>query len=358
MNPRTIEYFIYLGNVVIAILIGLALGALIIWMGGYDPIEAYIGLFETSFNLQDPYYISSTLSYATPIILTGLTFAISARAGIFNIGAEGQLYMGALGAVLIAAFNPPPLIALPLALITGLLMGALWGLIAGLFRALRNVNEVVVTIMLNWIAFWIVEYARTYGLGDPRRQEKTISMPPSARLPLLVKGTELSTAFIIAILVAILIYFVMWRSKIGYYIRVLGAGVKSAKYAGINPTKTTLYVFIIGGALSGLAGALEICGRPPTYAITTGASNIAGFGFTGISVSLLGLNHPLLIIPAAIIIGGLTAGARGMQIRAKVPLEMVMAVQGLIIIALSVPGLTFLYRRWKIKKALRGGEHA
>jgi len=105
MNPRTIEYFIYLGNVVIAILIGLALGALIIWMGGYDPIEAYIGLFETSFNLQDPYYISSTLSYATPIILTGLTFAISARAGIFNIGAEGQLYMGALGAVLIAAFN-------------------------------------------------------------------------------------------------------------------------------------------------------------------------------------------------------------------------------------------------------------
>jgi simple sugar transport system permease protein len=358
VNSRFTEYLVYIGNVALAILIGLALGALIIWLGGYDPVKAYTGLFETSFNPSDYYYFASTLSYATPVIFTGLTFAISSRAGIFNIGAEGQMYMGALGAVIVASMNLPPPLILPMALIIGTIMGALWGLIAGLFRALRNVNEVVATIMLNWIAFWIIEYARNYGLGDPRRQEKTISMPVEGRLPLLVKNTELSMAFVIALIVAILVYIFMWRTKIGYYIRVLGAGVKTAKYAGIDPRIITLYVFIIGGALSGLGGALEICGRPPTYAITTAASNIAGFGFTGISVSLLGLNHPILIIPASVIIGGLLAGSRGMQIKAKVPLEMVMAVQGLIIIALSVPGFTFVYRRWRIKKALRGGESA
>lgn len=353
-----LEYLGYIGNVLIALIIGLSLGAVIIMWGGYDPLKAYIGLFETSLNPLDPYYIAMTLSYATPVILTALTFSISARAGIFNIGAEGQLFMGALGAIVIASINLPTPLYLPLAIVLGSLLGGIWGVVAGLFKALRNVNEVVVTIMLNWIAFWIVEYARTYVYFDPRRPEKTISMPEAGRLPLLITGSELSASFIIAVSVALLMYIVMWRTRLGYSIRLLGMGMKTAKYAAINPVKTTLYVFSIGGLLSGLAGALEVCGRPPTYAITTGASNIVGFGFSGISVSLIGLNHPLFIIPASIIIGALSAGSRGMQIRAGVPLEIVRAVQGLIVIALAVPGFTYILRKWWLKKSLRGEDVA
>ncbi|MEM0099915.1 MAG: ABC transporter permease [Desulfurococcaceae archaeon] len=349
-----LEYVSYIGNVLLALITGLAIGAIIISWGGYDPISAYRGLFETSLNIADPYYLAMTLSYATPLMLTAATFAISARAGVFNIGAEGQVFMGALGAVVVASLKLPDQLYLPMALLLGILMGALWGLIAGLFKVLRNVNEVVVTIMLNWIAYWIVEYARIYVYYDRYRPEKTISMPRSGVLPVLVPGSELSASFIIALIATIIIYLVLWRTRLGYSIRVVGIGLKTAKYAGINPGLTMLYVFIIGGMISGLAGALEICGRPPTYAITTGASNIAGLGFAGISVSLLGLNHPIFIIPASIIIGALNAGSRGMQIRAGVPLEMVKAVQGLIVIALAVPGFTYMLRKWRIRKALRG----
>jgi len=353
-SSSKLEYLTYLGNVVLALIAGLALGAIIISWGGYDPVAAYRGLFETSLNLADPYYLAMTLSYATPMMLTALTFAISARAGVFNIGAEGQVFMGALGAIIIASMKLPDALYLPLALLMGILMGALWGFIAGLFKVLRGVNEVVVTIMLNWIAFWIVEYARIYVYYDPYRPEKTISMPRSGVLPVLMPGSELTASFIIALLVTILIYLIMWRTRLGYSMRVVGIGLKTARYAGINPWITMLNVFVLGGVVSGLAGVLEICGRPPTYAITTGASNLAGLGFSGISVSLLGLNHPIFIIPAAIIIGALNAGSRGMQIRAGVPLEMVKAVQGLIVIALAVPGFTYMWRKWRVRRALRG----
>ena len=348
------EYLQYVLNILIALSIGFALGALLIMWGGYDPVLAYTGLFETSLNLADPYYIAMTLSYATPLLLTGLTFAISARAGVFNIGAEGQVFMGGLGAIIVASMNLPDPLYLPLALILGAILGALWGIIAGLLKALRNINEVVATIMLNWIAFWIVEYARVYAYYNPLRPEKTISMPKPGRLPLLIRGTELSMSLIISIVVVILVYGLLWYTRLGYDIRVTGHSLKAAKYSGINPVLQVLYVFLIGGLLSGLAGALEICGRPPEYAITTGASNLVGLGFSGITVSLLGLNHPLLIIPASIIIGALTAGSRGMQIKANVPLEMVRAVQGLIVISLAIPTATYLIRKWRLRKELRG----
>lgn len=348
------EYLGYLANVLLAFVIGLGLGALLILWGGYDPLSAYSGLFETSLNPLDLYFMAMTLSYATPVMLTALTFAISARAGVFNIGAEGQLLMGALGAIMVASLELPGFLYLPLAILLGCLLGAFWGSIAGLLKAIRNVNEVVTTIMLNWIAFWIVEYARSYVYFDPKRPEKTISMPEAGRLPILISGSELSLSFVIAMIVTFTVYMVMWRTSLGYNIRLLGMGVKLVNYAGSSPLKTTLYVFILGGLLSGLAGVLEITGRPPAYAITTGASNIAGFGFSGISVSLLGLNHPLLIIPASIIIGALSAGSRGMQIRAGVPLELVKAVQGLIVIALAVPAFTYFIRKWRLKTALKG----
>lgn len=357
-SKASMENLSYLFNIVIAMLVGFLLGALLIAWGGYDPILAYASLVDTSLNVSDPYYIAMTLSFTTPVMLTALTFAVGVRAGLFNIGAEGQVYMGALGAIMVASLKLPPTLYLPLAILVGSLLGGLWGLIAGLFKALRNVNEVVSTIMLNWIAFWIVEYARVYVYFNPLRAEKTISMPPPGRLPIIVPGSELSLSYVISLATVVIVYFIIWNTRLGYNIRVTGISYHAAKYSGANPTLTTLYAFVLGGLVSGLAGVLEICGRPPEYAITTGASNLAGLGFDGIAVSLIGLNHPLLIIPASIVIGMLSAGSRGMQIRAGVPLELVKGVQGLIIISLAVPGFTYMLKRIKLKRSLRGVEGA
>ncbi|MCY0868560.1 MAG: ABC transporter permease [Desulfurococcus sp.] len=343
-------------NTLIALAVGFLIGAVLMALGGYNPFIAYASLFQTSLNLGDPYYTAMTLSYATPLMLTGLTFAVSMRAGIFNIGAEGQVYMGALGAVIVASMSLPGYLYLPLAVILGSALGALWGLIAGVLKAWRNINEVVSTIMLNWIAFWIVEYARVYVYYNPKSPDKTISMPPEGRLPLLFKGTELSFSLIIALIAVILTFIVLWYTRLGYSIRVSGYSLRSARYAGIDPRLQILYVFVIGGVLSGLAGVLEIAGRPPEYAITTGASNIVGLGFSGITVALLGWNHPILIILSSVIIGMLTAGSRGMQITANVPLEMVKAVQGIIVISLAVPIASYIVRRMRVKESLRGEE--
>ncbi|WFO74841.1 ABC transporter permease [Desulfurococcaceae archaeon MEX13E-LK6-19] len=331
-------------EIIVAIIVGFVIAGIIMALGGYDPIKAYSAMFETSFSLEDPYYLAMTLSFATPLMLTALTFAVGVRAGLFNIGAEGQVYMGALGAIIVASMTLPGPLYFPLAFLLGMFLGSLWGLIAGVLKSFRKVNEVVTTIMLNWIAYWIVEYARVYVYADPERPEKTISMPEAARLPILVPGSELSLAFIIALGVVILVYYLLWHTVLGYEIRATGMNPNAARYGGIDPRLAMLSAFMIGGVTAGIAGVLEICGRPPTYAITTGLSNLMGLGFDGIAVSLIGANHPLAIIPAAIFIGALTSGSRGMQIVAGVPLEMVKAVQGIIIMALAVPGLVRLLK--------------
>ncbi len=345
------DIFQYILETIIAIIIGFVVAGVLMWLGGYDPIKAYAALFTSAFSFTDPYYTAMTLSFATPLMLTALTFAIGVRAGLFNIGAEGQMYMGALGVIIVAALSLPSPLYIPLEFAMGILLGLAWGLIAGLLKVLRNVNEVVSTIMLNWIAFWIVEYARVYVYPDPVDASKTIKVPPPGRLPILIQGTELSLAFPISLIIIAIAYYLLWYTVLGYEIRATGLNPDAARYGGINTRKTMLYSFIIGGITAGLAGVVEITGRPPSYAITTGLSNILGLGFDGIAVSLIGGNHPLGIIPAAIFIGALTAGSRGMQIVAGVPLEMVKAVQGIIIIALAVPGFIRLVRRYmRVKK--------
>ncbi|WP_440059353.1 ABC transporter permease [Thermogladius sp. 4427co] len=343
LASTSLEYIAYFSEIVLAIIIGLAVGAVVMWIGGYDPWQAYYQLFVPS--LTTPYGIYMTLSFATPIILTGLTFAIGVRAGLFNIGAEGQMYMGALGAVLYGAVSLPFFAYLPMEFLTGILLAVLWGFIAGWLKAYKGVNEVVSTIMLNWIAYWIVETMRVYVIPNPIDASKTVSVPPSGRLPLLIPNTELSVGYIIAVLAAVLMYFILWKTVIGYEIRVVGYNPTAARYAGINVRKVALYSFILGGVTSGLAGVCEVAGRPPSYAITTGLSNLVNLGFDGLTVSLVGANHPLGIILSSILIGAMKAGSRNMQIFAHVPLEMVQTVQGIIIIALSVPGVVRLIIR-------------
>jgi len=336
----------YIAEIVLAVAIGFFIAGVLMYLGGFDPIKAYVALFTSAFSLTDPYYIAMTLSFATPVMLTGLTFAVGVRAGLFNIGAEGQVYMGALGAIIVASLSLPDQLYLPLILLVGIGLAVLWSLIAGVLKVWRGVNEVVTTIMLNWTAFWIVEYCRIYVYPDPLDASKTIKIPKPGRLPLLVPGTELSVALLVALVVVFAVYYLMWYTVLGYEIRATGLNPTAARYGGVNVKKSMLYAFLIGGVSAGLAGVTEVAGRPPSYAITTGLSNLIGLGFDGIAVSLIGANHPIGIIPASIFIGMLTAGSRGMQIAANVPLEMVKAVQGIIIVALAMPGLIRLVRRY------------
>jgi simple sugar transport system permease protein len=347
-----VEKLVAFADVLVAVLVGFALSGLLIEAGGYSALKAFSSLFTYSFS--DLYYISSTLSFATPLMLTALTFAVGVRAGVFNIGAEGQLYVGALGAVLVGALQLPAYAYLPLGLLLGIGFAVLLAAVAGILKARKGVNEVVSTIMLNWIAYWTVEYMRTYQIPDPHDPSKTVAVPPPARLPLLVRGTELSAGIIVAVAAVLGTYYLLWHTVLGYELRAAGLNPDAARYAGIRVERAMLASFIVGGIAAGLAGFLEVAGRPPHYAITTGLSNLFGLGFDGIAVSLIGLNHPLAMIPAAIFVGALKVGARGMQIEAGVPLEMVKAVQGIIIVSVAAPGLVrTIQMRRRVRRAAR-----
>ena len=344
-----VEGLLRLGESAIALIVGLAIGAIIMYVTGYDAWLAYKSLFGNSF--LDSYGFTITLSYAAPIMLTGITFAVGVRAGLFNIGAEGQLYMGALGAVIVGWLAwrigiLDSVLGVLVAYTFGVLLAITWAYIAAILKVKRGVHEVVSTIMLNWIAFWIVEYFRVYLIYNPSDPSKTISMPPHARLPLLVPDTELSAALIVAIAFTLYTYYLLWYTVTGYELRASGLNPLAARYAGIKPEKAMIISFIVGGIASGLAGAGEVLGRPPHYAITTGLSNLYGLGFDGITVALIGANHPVGIIFSAILVGALKAGSRYMQIAAGVPLEMVRVVEGIIIVALAVPGTLRMVREY------------
>ncbi|USS40001.1 ABC transporter permease [Thermococcus aggregans] len=323
----------------IAIVIGIAVGGVILAFSGYSPVDAYVALFDGA--LGSKYGLAMTLSSATPIILTALTFGIGARTGLFNIGGEGTVYFGAIAAIVLTNLWGNILMGL----LGGILAGIVWMAIPALLKVIRGVNEVVSTIMLNWMAYFIALYIVLQKIPNPEDPNKTIAVPVSARFPIIVKGTELSWAFAISVMAALITYYILWHTGLGYELRVSGYNERAARYGGINPKKAVIWSFLLGGIMSGLAGATEVMGRPPSYAISQGMANIYGYGFDGIGVSLVGRNHPLGIIFSGIFFGMLKAGATAMQIEAGVPLEMVRVVQGVIVVAVAIPGLLDLLKR-------------
>lgn len=323
----------------IAIVIGIVVGGIILAFSGYSPVKAYVALFDGA--IGSKYGWAMTLSAATPIILTALTFGVGARTGLFNIGGEGTVYFGAIAAILLTNLWGNILMGL----LGGIIAGIVWMAIPAFLKVLRGVNEVVSTIMLNWMAYFIALYIVLQKIPNPEDPNKTIAVPVSARFPIIMKGSELSWAFAISVIAALITYYILWHTELGYELRVSGYNERAARYGGINPKKAVIWSFLLGGIMSGLAGATEVMGRPPSYAISQGMANIYGYGFDGIGVSLVGRNHPLGIIFSGIFFGMLKAGATAMQIEAGVPLEMVRMVQGVIVVAVAIPGLLDLLKR-------------
>jgi len=332
----------------VAAALGLIIGAIIMALSGFDPIVAYAALLKGGF--ASTYALATSAARATPLLLTGLTFAICVRAGMFNIGAEGQMYMGALAAVTLSYFVLPPGLYQIVGILFAMTAGALWSLIPALLRVFRGVSEVISTIMFNWISHFLAFYLIAKILVDPARSSQTVRVPVAARFPILIPRTDLSYALFAALAFAILIYVLLWHTPTGYEIRAAGLNPRAAKYGGIKSKRTMIMSFLLGGMSAGLAGAAMAMGTPPSYAVFAGLSQIANLGFNGMAVAMVGRNHPIGMIASALLFGGLAAGAREMQISAGVPVEMVGVVQGVIVIALAVPELLRIFRifrkRW------------
>jgi len=338
---------------VLAGLLGLLVGALLMWIWGYDPWKAYVALFKGAYG--DSYGLASSMARGVPLVLTALTFSICARSGMFNIGAEGQLYMGAIASITVGYFVLPTGLHLIVGLVFAMLAGAAWSLVPAFLKLTRGVHEVISTIMFNWIARFLAFYLVANILADPFRAEKTIGIPVSARFPVLVGGTDLTYSLFAAVFFAVVMYFLLWHTVIGYEMRAAGLNPTAARYGGINNGHTMFLSFILGGMGAGLAGACITMGLPPTYAIISGLPQIMNTGFDGMAVAMVGRNHPIGILIAALFFGGLNAGGRMMQITAGVPLEMIRVVMGIIVLAMAIPELLRLFTAAK-KQLQRAGE--
>ncbi|MFL5759514.1 MAG: ABC transporter permease [Thermomicrobiales bacterium] len=327
-----------------AVVVALLIGFLIILISGDDPVEAYRALFHGA--VGDKRGIGETLVLSTPLLLAGLAFAIPFRAGMFNIGAEGQLVIGGLAAGLVGAVDLglPIYLHLPLALLAAAVAGGLWGAIPGALKAWSGAHEVITTIMLNYIAFRVVAYtlneADSWLPVNPMLQASD-PVEKSAKLPIILHGTRLHAGFLLALAAAAVLWYLLFRTIFGYRIRTVGSSRGAADYAGFSWKRTIIVAMFTGGLMAGLGGAAENLGlQGRVYNISP------GYGFTAIAVGLVGRNHPLGIVLAALLFGALRSGATEMQNTAGTSKELVQILQGLVILSVSgFSSIGYLMRR-------------
>lgn len=315
---------------VISVLIGLLSGAVIMLGFGYNPIEGYAALWEGAFG--DMYFVGETVRQVTPYILTGLAVAFAFRTGLFNIGAEGQVIVGWLAAIWVGiTFDLPMYIHLPFAVIVAALAGAIWGFIPGLLKARLGVHEVIVTIMLNYVALYSSNALIRSVLSD--NQDKTDKIAATASLSSewlqnLTFFSRMHYGILIALFAAIIMWFLIERTSIGYELKSVGYNQHASKYAGMNVQRNIILAMVISGAFAGLAGAMEGLGTYGNMSVNSGFTNL---GFDGIAVALLGANTAIGVILAAFLFGALKVGALNMPTEAGVPNELVDIIIALII---------------------------
>ncbi len=320
---------------VVAFFVALAVGALILLAAHFDPLQAYGALYQGAF--ADFRSFSEVLLGATPLICIGAGLAVAFRCGVWNIGGEGQFYLGAVVGTAIGIYlqSLPGWILLPSVLLGGVVGGGLWAMLAGYLKSRFGANEVVTTVMLNYVAIIGTSYMVSGPMIEPGgRYPQTLQIGQGAWLPQIFPQTRLNIGFIIALLLSVGLYFLIFRSSIGYAIRAVGLNPEAARYAGIHVNRNILLAMAISGGAAGLGGAIQISGV--TYRLFEQIS--PGFGFTAIAVSLLVNNNPLGVIPAGILFGGLSTGSRLMQMNVGVPSVLVNIIQGLVVLSVVAFG--------------------
>jgi simple sugar transport system permease protein len=310
---------------------------------GKNPVQAYVALLQGAFG--DVFSIGETLEVTTPLILTGLAVAFAFRAKMFNIGAEGQFLMGALAGTWVGVNLPlPGVLHVLVTLLAGFVVGGLWGGIAGLLKAVRGVNEVISTIMLNFIAIFFINFMVT----GPMKEVSDLDIPQTARvleaarLPKILPPSRLSAGIIIALIAAAVIWWLLWKTTTGYEVRAVGLNPFAAEYAGIRPNYNMFLSMLISGGLAGLGGAIIISGLFLRYQ----QGFEPGYGFTAIAVSLVGGNNPPGVVAAALLFAVLNVGARGMQNVAGVPQDTVLIIQALVIFFVAAPQIVRALPQW------------
>ena len=350
---------------VLAVFTGLVIGAIAIIVSGENVFKAYGALFSGSFGspqqliegfriyfatgetkelLRGIYPFTESLVAATPYIFGALAVAVGFRCGLFNIGAEGQVLMGALSSAFVgySITGLPAFIHLPLALLAGVLGGAIWGMIPGYLKARFGAHEVVNTIMMNWIAFKLSDWLLNGPMKASGFRPVTPNIEVSAELPrFFPEPLRFNWGFVLALAVAYFVYWFLFKTTLGFEIRSVGANPDAAKYAGMNVTRNFVFVMALSGGLAGLAGCAQVLGVD--HWVGQGFS--AGYGFDSIALALLGKSHPLGVVLAALLFGFLRSGATRMQSLAGIPIDIISIIQGLVVIFIAAPAIIrWIYR--------------
>lgn len=344
---------------IFAIVVALALFSLIFVLADVNPVSAYQEIFAYAF--ANRFGLPLTINRFTFLLLCTAAFVIPFRAGLWNIGMTGQLYIGSLAAFgALYAFGgkelPPPdlsaAVVIPIMLVAAALGGAAVGAIAGFLKGRLNVNEIVVTMMLNFIAFWLVAYMIKEGgpFMNPGGRGESYELPSSVHAP-LVMGIPFT--IFLALGIAVLLYFVFARTKIGYEIRAHGQNPAAARYAGISPFRISVLVFALGGAVAGLAGYHYFGAVPGVYKIARNYGFFGDLAFYGIICGLISLGNPLAAIPVALLFGGLSIGGRFVQGKLNMGFGLDYALLGVLMITLVAFQFFYRYRIVRSKTAGR-----
>lgn len=318
-------------DLLVALVVVFGVGGLAMAAAHGNPVDGFAALWNGA--LGNPSEVAETLVQTTALLFPALGIALAFRAGLFNIGAEGQLVLGGLAAGYLGTALPlPGPILIPVVLLCAAIAGGAWGGLAGFLRARFGANEVIATLMLNVVAALLAAYLVGGPLKAPGAPaSETPLLPPAAWLPALVPDTRLTIGFVLAVAVAFVLRFVLARTVFGFELRAAGEAPEAARRAGVDLARTALVAMALSGAIAGLGGATIVMGV--LHRFNGGLS--PGYGFIGIAVALVGNLDPLFIIVAAFAFGILQSGAIAMQAEAQVPRDVVSLIEGLVIIALA-----------------------
>lgn len=341
----------------ISILLGMLVGAIMMLVAGYDPILAYKALFANA--LVKPYDLGETIRTISPLLLTGLAVALAFRTGLFNIGVEGQFivgqvfaYIGVIGA---EALGLPGFVQALFGILAGGLAGAVWGFVPGFLKAVRGVHEVIICIMMNFIALYLSNVLVRTQLSSGADSTPVISDDAWIRfdsITQMFEGARIHLGIILALLTAFFMYFLLWKTKSGYEMRAVGYNPSASEYAGMSVKRSMITSMMISGSFAGLAGATELLGTSGYVSIQAA---FTGIGFDGIAVALLGANTPVGVILSSILFGVLTYGGGNMQFEAGVPFEVIRVVFAAIIFFVAAKITQPLFNLLKKKKGVNKG---
>ncbi len=334
---------------VLAIFSAIIVGGVVIAVVGGNPFAAYLGLIQGAYGSTKAW--SETFVWATPYIFAGLAVALAFKGGLFNIGAEGQLAFGAVATAWVGYALPgmlgvelPAILHIPLAIGAGMLAGFLWAAIPGALRAYAGGSEVINTIMMNYIALNITSFLLNGPMKDNNPLNviaRTPEIAEGARIPVIFDGLRVHWGFPLALIVAFLVWYLLWKTTFGFEIRTVGANPDAAKYAGINYKRVIVLTMALSGLLAGLAGAVEVTGL--NYRHELGFS--IGYGYDAIAIALLGRTHPLGVVLASILFAGMRNGATRMQFLTQIPVDIISVIQALILLFVAADAIVrYIYR--------------